>query len=101
VVIEKQIPFEYYLFMENKKQEISINCENIESFVRDEKSGKITLIYTITKTDWLGRQTEEMIRKIDTLECAEGEDLLRVWKGIRTKLADCANDKFVRKDVRA
>ena len=65
---------------------MSINCENIESFTRDPKTGRLSLSYTLPKTDWLGRMTEEMVRKVDTLECAESQDLIRVWTGVKHKL---------------
>ena len=86
VVIEEQIPFEYFLFIDKRSEEVSINCENVESFSRDPKTGRLSLAYTLPKTDWLGRQTEEMTRKVDYMECAEGEDLMRVWAGVKHKL---------------
>ena len=100
VVIEESIPFEYYLFIDKHKEEVSINCENIESLSKDDKTGRLNLIYTMAKNDWLGRRTEEMVRKVDQIECAEGEDLLRVWTGVKNKLAKCLNEKFVRHDLK-
>lgn len=66
VTIEEQLPFEYYLFIETKSEEMSINCENIDSFVLDEKSGRLTLVYFMPKVDILGRRIgEEMEAKKD------------------------------------
>lgn len=72
VVIEDKMPFEYYLFVDSKSQEVSINCENIESFTADSK-GKLSLAYWVQATDWTGAKVEgQMSRKVDSYECAEG-----------------------------
>ena len=86
MVIEQSLPFEYYLFIDNKKQELSINCENIDSFTIDDKTKRITLEYNVPETDLLGRRKGTMEKKIDYFECAEGDTLITTFTGIRTKV---------------
>lgn len=80
MTIEEQLPYEYYLFIDNKSQECSINCENIDSFSLDEKSGRLTLVYFMPRLDILGRRIgEEMEAKKDQFECAEGPTLIKTF----------------------
>jgi len=57
------IPFEYYLFVDSRSEELSINCENIESFTLEEKTGRLIIVYFVAQTDFLGRRLETMERK--------------------------------------
>ena len=100
-MLEESIPFEYYLFIDSRKEEVSINCENIESFTLDAKSGHLRLVYSIAKMDWLGRQTDEMVQQVDEIDCAEREELLKVYNGVRERLARNSPQKLARKDLKA
>lgn len=41
------IPYEYYFFVDSKSEELSINCENIDSFSEDPKTGRLNLVYHV------------------------------------------------------
>lgn len=93
VCIEDKLPYEYYLFVDTKSEETSINCENIDSFVRDEKTQRLTIVYWVAKKDFFGKPQKELEQKIEIYECAEGELMLKTFNGIRNKIMGEQNRK--------
>ena len=72
--------------MDSRSEELSINCENVDSFTVDPKTGRLLLTYYVPHKDLLGRKHEAMERKTDSYECGEGELLIKTFNGIRSKV---------------
>ena len=75
-------PHQYFLLIDSRQQEISINCENIENFSEGD-DGKLNLTYMVPQTDFFGRVKTEMERRIEEYECAESVLLINTFNGIR------------------
>ena len=94
------IPFEYYLFVDSKSEELSINCENIDSFTKDEKTGRLVIVYFVAQTDFLGRRLETMERRVDTYDCGEADLLLKTFAGVRNKVIAGQNQISQKKSIK-
>lgn len=70
------------MILDSKQFEITINCENIETF-SESNDAKLTLIYFVQQTDIFGKAKKEMERRIEEYECAESALLLKTFQGIR------------------
>ena len=85
LTIADQTPHQYFLLIDSKSSEISINCENIESFVMKDDFVGLQIIYFLPQKDWLGNQ-KAMERRVDEYECAEAEFLVKTFQNIRRKI---------------
>lgn len=56
----------YFLVIDSKKQEISINCENIEEIDINEHD-QLAITYYIST----GKSDDKLLRKTDIMECCE------------------------------
>lgn len=82
LTVHTETPTQYFLVIENRNQEISINCTNVENFTTNQ-DGTLTLIYHIPMKDVFGRTKNEMERRIEEYDCAESQQLLKTYQGIR------------------
>lgn len=84
----------WYLVIDSKKQEVSINCENIES-VDVNSEDQLVVSYFLPegkaqKNQGLGK----FIRKQAIMECCENTLILKTYTGIRKQLIEmCGGEK--------
>lgn len=79
-------PAQYYLLIDSKSQEVSINCENIESFTA--AGTLMKLVYGVPQTDIFGyvKPALPLEQRSEEYECVDAADLLKTFDEIRKKL---------------
>ena len=91
--VTDKTPHQFFLLIDSKATEISVNCENIESLVMV-SDNRFTINYFVPLTDLLGRvKGDQLERKIEDYECAEAEFIHKTWQNIRSKLVKRAVNK--------
>ena len=81
-----KVPAQYFLLIDSKSQEVSINCENIESFTA--QGTLMRLVYGVPQTDIFGyvKPALPLEQRNEEYECVDAADLLKTYEEIRKKL---------------
>eukprot|EP00347_Sterkiella_histriomuscorum_P015370 403357272 len=73
---------EYNLLIESKTFSVTINFDMIDQFI-ESKEGKLNLIYYLPSNDL---PNAKLIKKNETFECCENDEIIKVYKNIRNQL---------------
>ena len=82
---QKGKKFEWFLIIDSRQTEKTINCENIEEFI-EKDDGRLSLIYFIPEE----AKNEELKfkRQSETFECCENKLILKTYLGIQKRIID-------------
>ena len=84
----------FYMVIDGRHETITIDCNNIDQFSEIEENGRLILVYHLpAESSRFSRYAEgEMVRRSDQFECAENEDILKTFMGIRNKMMGIGGD---------
>lgn len=90
---------DYFMVIDGRHETITINFNNIDQFSEIEDTGRLVLVYHMpgepSKFNKFSRSaaTESgMVKRKDEFECAENDQILKTFTGIRNKLMGTGSD---------
>lgn len=78
----------WYLVMDSKSKEVTINCENIEDISVNQEDQVVITYYLPEGKSPKASEKEKFIRKQDLLECCENNLIIKTYQGIRKQIVE-------------
>ena len=83
---------DFYMVIDGRHETITINFNNIDQFIENDDTGRLTLVYHMPcEASTFKRKVEGgMEKRKDEFECAENDLITKTFVGIRNKLMGTA-----------
>lgn len=88
---------DFFMVVDGRHETVTINFDNIDQFVENEETGRLTLVYHMPAEPGILSKVQQgsMVKKRDEFECAENALLLKTFSGIRNKIVGTGSDMMV------